>query len=157
LCDAGDLASRFAHAQSGGGRKAHRPQSLRTFLQYFLEGLDLFGNRDEAALERSTSRTYFSDRQQEYRCVAELGNFRPLPQGTPAFERAVIGKKHFVVQGILPSTEQGILDRYPSILPGRRFHCEVSGRRSLLVQLTPCGSRLIPVASTRNSTLARSA
>jgi hypothetical protein len=115
LCDAGDLASRFAHAQSGGGRKAHSPQPLRTFVQYFLEGLDLLGNRDEAALERSTPRTYLGDRQQEYRCVAELGNFRPLPQGTPAFDRAVIGKKHFVVQGILPSTGQGILNRYPRI------------------------------------------
>lgn len=118
LGDARDLTPGFSHAQPGGRGEAHRPQPLRTFLQYFLEGLDLFGNRDEATLERSAPRTYFSDRQQEYRCIAELGNFRALPQGSPAFDRAVIGKKHFAVQGTLPLTEQGILDRYPSILSG---------------------------------------
>jgi hypothetical protein len=109
--DAGDLTSGFSHAQTGGGRKAHRLQPLHTLLQYFLVGLDLFGNRDKAALERSSPASYFGHCEQKYGCVAKLGNFRSLPQGPPALDGAVIGKEHFAVQGKLPSIEQGKLDR----------------------------------------------
>ena len=49
---------------------------------------------------------YFGNREQKYRCVAKLGNFSSLPQCTPALDGAVIGKKHLMVQGILPSNEQ---------------------------------------------------